>query len=94
MISTRYRDARLPLSSPTSGVSRWELHNEFIGNERAGNEGTNGSLSPETSRADTKQPLRRFRCRKSDAVSNQRRPETTAIHIPGGGRRNEKRGNP
>ncbi|EGI68131.1 Netrin-A [Acromyrmex echinatior] len=46
----RYRNARLPLSSLTSGVSRRELHNEFIGNERAHNEGTNDSLSPETSR--------------------------------------------
>ncbi|KYM79792.1 Netrin-A [Atta colombica] len=50
MISTRYRNARYRVSSPTSGVSRRELHNEFIGNERARNEGTNDSLSPETSR--------------------------------------------
>lgn len=69
------RDCDFRLRHPTFSLSlflsseREELHNEFMGNERAGNEGTNDSLSVETSRAGTKQPLRRFRCRKSNVVS-------------------------
>lgn len=72
--SAHRRNTRSPVSSSfrrSLSPEREELHNEFMGNERAlGNEGTNDSLSTETSRAGTKQPLRRFRCRKSNVVSS------------------------